>query len=50
MFVRYRYKTTKISKYTTLKVGFLKTEVINLLFSLQILTSKNETLFFQLGK
>ena len=29
---------------TPLKVGFLKTEVVNLLFSLQIVTSKNEKL------
>ena len=27
-----------------LKVGFLKTEVVNLLFPLQIVTSKNEKL------
>ena len=41
----------KLSKLvnTPLKVGFLKIEVVNLLFSLQILTPKNyKLLFFQL--
>ena len=38
----------KLSKLVKklLKVGFLKTEVVNLLFSLQIVTSKNEKLQF----
>ena len=31
---------------TSLKVGFLITEVVNLLFSLQIWTSENEKLLF----
>ena len=38
----------KLSKLVNapLKVGFLQIEVVNLLFSLQILTSKNERLLF----
>ena len=38
----------KLSKLVKkpLKVSFLKTEIVNLLFSLQILTSKNEKFFF----
>ena len=38
----------KLSKLVNalLKVGFLKADVINLLFSLQILTTKNEKLLF----
>ena len=41
----------KLSKLvnTPLKVGFLNTEVVNLLFSLQILTSKNEKLLLFLA-
>ena len=45
MFVWYRYKTIKFIVYIT-KGRVSETEVVNLLLSLQILTSKNEISLF----
>ena len=45
MFVLYRYKTIKFIVYIT-KGRVSETEVVNLLLSLQILTSKNEIILF----